>query len=134
LLYKEDFGELELFTIVDFNLGLPVSVYGDYVLNTEASDNDTAYMVGLTLNKAKDPGSWELDYNWRDLEADSVVGLFTDSDSFGGGTNAQGHRIQAKYQLQKNWQIGSTLFLDKLDPDGKDTDFTRFFLDLVFKF
>jgi hypothetical protein len=134
LRYREEFGELELFSVLDFTLGLPVSLYTDFVVNTEAAREETAYMLGFTLNRAKAPGSWELDYNWRDLEADSVVGLFTDSDSFDGGTNAQGHRFRVKYQFHSNWQLGSTLFLSKLDPEGEDRDFTRFFADLVFQF
>ena len=51
-------------------------------------------MAGATLGKAKDKGSWQFDYNYRDLEADAVVGAFSDSDFAGGGTGAEGHKLQ----------------------------------------
>ena len=42
--------------------------------------------MGATLNKAKDPGSWQFEYDYRDIQADAVVGKFNDSDFVGGGT------------------------------------------------
>ena len=134
LLYAEDFSELEFFAQIGLNLGIPVKLYGDYVVNTEADRDDTGYQLGATLGKAKDPGSVELDYNYRDLEANAIIGAFTDSDFIGGGTNGEGHRVQAKYQLSKNWQFSATILLNNIDPDGSDVDYKRGQFDLIAKF
>jgi len=86
LVYADDFHLLEAFAQVDTELGgLPFSFYGDFVHNTEAntSGEDTGWLAGVKVGKAKKPGSWQFDYNYRDLEADAVVGVFTDSDFVG---------------------------------------------------
>lgn len=61
---------LEFFTEYDTKInGMPVSVFGNYVKNTAAATNqDTGWLIGGKLNKAKDPGSWELSYDYRKLE------------------------------------------------------------------
>jgi len=132
LVYANDFSEFEAFVKVSVNPGIPVSVYGDYVLNTDADNEDTGFMVGVTLGKAKEPGSAQVDYNYRDLEADAVVGAFSDSDYIGGGTGGDGHKIQGKYQLAKNWQFSATLFVTQIE-DG-DLDYDRAQVDLIAKF
>ena len=57
--YASDYDLLELFAEFGTEIGkLPVAVYGDYVQNTAADDEDTGWLIGVQLNKAKDPGSW----------------------------------------------------------------------------
>ena len=76
---------------------------------------------------------WEASYNYRDLEADAVVGIFSDSDFIGGGTNGKGHRFNFAYQLAKNFEAGLTYFLN----ERKNTDddkYRRLQADLIFKF
>lgn len=132
--YATDYSIAEGYVEVSLNAGLPIKLFADYVVNTEADDNDTGVQVGISLNKAKNPGDWELAYNWRDLEADAVFGAFTDSDFAGGGTDGEGHKVQAKYQVAKNWQASATVFVNTIAPDTKDTDYTRVQLDLIGKF
>ena len=44
---------------------LPVSVFGTWVKNTAASTGeDTGWLVGATLGKAKNPGSWQFGYDF----------------------------------------------------------------------
>ena len=81
-----------------------------------------------------DPGDWQLGYNYRDLQADAVVGAFTDSDFIGGGTGGQGHLFSFAYQVAKNVQAGVTYFLDTIDQTGPDLDYSRVQGDLVLKF
>lgn len=132
LLYAEDYTEVELFVKLNMDVcGIPTAVYGQHVVNTEASSDDTGFLAGATLGKTKDPGSMKLDYNYRDLEADAVVAAFTDSDSGGGGTGVEGHRLQLVRQIAKNVQVSGTLFFNELD-DG--TDYTRGQFDLLAKF
>lgn len=135
LTYVNEYGVFEAVASVQADLGMPVKVFGNYLVNTEAdSAGDTGFLFGVTAGKAKDPGSWEISYDYRDLEADATLGVFSDSDSYGGGTNGEGSRIKTKYQLAKNWQAAGTLFFNSIDPDGDDVDYTRLQLDLVAKF
>jgi hypothetical protein len=132
--YVSDYDLLELFTEYGTKLnGMPVSVFGNYVKNTAAATNkDTGWLIGSKLNKAKDPGSWELSYDYRELEADAVLGIFSDSDFIGGGTGGKGHRFGFAYQFTKNIQGGLTYFLDERSSD--DRDYRRLQADLILKF
>jgi len=135
LVYAEDFVEVEAFTELSGKVrDVPVSLHAQYVVNTEAAGDDTGYLVGAKLGKASKPGTFEFGYNYRSLERNAVVGAFTDSDFIGGGTNGEGHKLTLGYGLAKNVQLGGTLFLNAKDPDGKDTDYTRWMVDLAAKF
>ena len=132
--FASEYEVVEGFAEVGLDLGLPVKVYGSYTVNQDADDEDTGYLIGLTAGKAKDVGTLEGGYNWRSLEKDAVLGALSDSDSFGGGTNGEGHKLFLKYQLAKNLQLGATYYLQVKDPDGKDIDYDRLQLDAVAKF
>ncbi len=133
-LYTNDYDIAEVFGEYGFKLGqTPASAFASYVKNTPASaSQDTGWLVGGKLGKCKDPGSWEFSYDYRDLEADAVLGAFSDSDFIGGGTNGKGHRLGYTYQLAKNLQGALTYFLDKKGNDNHGYD--RLQADLVFKF
>ncbi|MDD5328325.1 MAG: putative porin [Phycisphaerae bacterium] len=121
----EAFGEYG-FTIAD----KPAALYGSYVKNVAASD--TGWLLGGRFNKAKDPGTWEVNYNYRDLQPDAVLGAFNDSDFIGGGTDGKGHYFGFKYQLAKNLQAGLSYFLNKVG--SNDDSYRRLQADLVLKF
>jgi hypothetical protein len=115
--------------------GLPVSAFGDYVQNTVAvTDQDTGWLVGAKLNKMKKAGSWEIFYDYRDLQKDAVLGLFCDSDFIGGGTDGKGHRFGAGYQITDNVSTGVNYFLDKKAVSGEDKNYQRLQVDLMVKF
>ncbi|MHC5163380.1 MAG: putative porin [Planctomycetota bacterium] len=134
--YEYDYNMVQIFGEYATKVGeLPVSVYGNYVLNT-ASDvkEDTGWLVGTKLGKAKDPGSWEFKYDYRDIEADAVFGAFTDSDFADGGTDAKGHVFGVGYALAKNTTLAATYFMnDALDKEPDD-GYDRLQLDLKVKF
>lgn len=132
--YLSDYDLTEFFGEYGFNLGpKPAALFADYVQNNVADSNqDTAWLVGGKYGKCKDPGSWELSYDYRDVEADAVVGAFSDSDFIGGGTNGKGHRLGATYQLAKNTQTALSYFLNEKGNDRRDYDRLQF--DLLFKF
>lgn len=132
--YLNDYDVFELGGRLDFALR-PVTLYADWIVNTGADTlEDSGYMFGLKVGKAKAPKTMELDYNYRDLEADATVGAYTDSDSFGGGTNGSGHKISAKYQIAKNLSGGVSVFLQTIDSGGDDLDYERIQIDLAAKF
>lgn len=114
----------------------PVSLYGNYVMNTAADENNTGMMFGLRLGKASDPGSFEFEANYRMLEKDAVIGAFTDSDFRGGGTDGSGFKFSAKYQF-KNFQPALTVFYNTKglgDGVGDQLPYTRIQADVNFKF
>jgi hypothetical protein len=130
---NSDFHLLEGFGSVGFKVGnLPVSLNGQYVVNTEAAtDQDTAYLLGFSVGKAKDKGTWEAGYNWRDVQRDAVLDAFNDSDFANGTTGHHGHSFWAKYQIAKNLQAGATYML-AVNNAGDDINTVQ--LDLNFKF
>ncbi len=132
--FASEFEVVELFTEFAANLGLPVTIYGSYAVNQDVDTDDTAWIAGFTLGKAKEVGSIEGGYNFRVVEKDAVLGALTDSDFIGGGTNGEGHKFYARYQLAKNLQFGATYFVNTKDPDGKDLDYNRLQIDLSARF
>lgn len=127
----------EGFSQVDIGgLAVPLSFYGQYVKNNEATqkDQDTAWLLGA---KSKVFG-FNLDYNYRDVQRYAVVGAFTDSDFAGGFTGARGHKFKVGYDIDKNFAIGATYFLTKADyasaPGYRDANANTLQLDAEAKF
>jgi len=111
---------------------VPFSVNGQYVVNVDAaSGDDTAYLLGFAVGKAKNKGDWEAGYNYRDTGADAVPDGFNDSDFANGLAGSHGHSFWAKYQIAKNLQGGLT-YLMAVDNAGQDVN--TFQADLNFKF
>ena len=69
----------------------------------------------------------------RELEANAVVGAFTDSDFAGGGTDGRGHRLTAKYALSKKVCFGLTYFIDDKGLENSK-DYHRVQADFAVKF
>lgn len=136
--YASDYDIVEVFGEYATKVGsMPVSVFGDWVKNiSAATSEDTGWLIGATLNKCKDPGSWEIGYNYRDLEADAVVGALNDSDFIGGGTDGKGHVFSAAYQVHKSVQAALTYFLNQDTANSQDCelDYHRLMADMLFKF
>ncbi|MDH0749627.1 putative porin [Pseudomonas sp. GD03842] len=126
---------LEGFGQVDFNgLAVPLALYGQYVTNNATdSDEDTGWLAGV---KTKVFG-FGLDYNYRDVQRNAVVGAFTDSDFANGTTGSRGHKLGVSYDIDKNFAIGATYFLTKADyavASQRDADANTLQLDVLAKF
>ena len=134
--YRYDYHGLEVFAEVGMVMfGLPAVAYLDYINNQAADDFDTGYEVGLQLGDSGKPGGWDVSWAYRDVEADAVLGLLTDSDFGGGGTDARGHTLTGSYALRKNLKTKVTYFINEIDGDlGTAKDFDRLMLDLSVKF
>lgn len=134
--YLYDYKLTELFvelgtTVADW----PLKMYVHAVQNSEVNLEDTAYAIGAKLGSAKAEGNMEFSWTYQDIEADAVIATFNDSDFGGGGTDADGHLIKAKYAYKKNVFLGGTLFLNNVDRfQGTEHDFSRIQLDVEFKF
>jgi hypothetical protein len=131
-----DYEEIEAFAELGFKVaGLPLSIYADYVQNTDADDYDTGWVAGTQLGAAKAKGSWQLSYAYQDLEADAVFAGLTDSDFAGGKTDNKGHRLQGAYALSDKWNLAVTYFINEAAVDtGAGLDYDRFQLDMNFKY
>jgi polyhydroxyalkanoate synthesis regulator phasin len=129
----EAFGQLDV-----IGLPLPLSVYGQYVMNGAArgvdDDQDQAWLVGF-MTRVFDIG---LDYNYRDVQRNGVVGAFTDSDFASGYVGSRGHKLKAKYDLSKNFSVGATYFMAESDvasgPSDPDASANTLQVDVEAKF
>ncbi len=125
----EGFGQVDISGLV-----VPLSVYGQYVVNNATNSNeDTGWLTGV---KTKVFG-FNLDYNYRDVQRNAVVGAFTDSDFANGTTGSRGHKMQVSYDIDKNFSVGATYFLTKADfatPIQRDADANTLQLDVLAKF
>lgn len=134
-IFLYDYLLTEVFAEASFELdGWPVSVFADYVNNSEASDNNTGWTIGTRIGQTKDRGQMQFTYMYVIKEADSLLGLATDSDFGGGGTNTKGHWLQFYYGVSKNWTIGAQYFINEvgLNTDSK-SDFDRLMIDMQWK-
>lgn len=136
LTYLYNYEELELFAQLGFEMfGRPVLVFGDWVQNQAARQNDIGYSVGFMYGSAKNKGEWQLGYVYEKLEADAVFGVLTDSDFGGGGTDSKGSIIKGSYALYKNINANVTYFINEVGlKSGDPTGFHRLQLDLSFKY
>ncbi|WHU43932.1 putative porin [Pseudomonas fulva] len=109
----DEFNLIEGFGQVDFTgFAIPLSAYGQFVKNTESTDGqDKAWLAGL---KSK-IGAWSLDYNYRDVQRNGVVSLFTDSDFGNGFTGSRGHKFKVGYEIDKNFALGAAYMMAKTD-------------------
>ncbi len=132
-----DYKNTEAFAQFDTTIGTwPLQFYGHYTVNNEVDREDTAYAFGAKIGSTKKQGNMQFGWTYQDIEADSVIGTFNDSDFGGGGTDSRGHMIKAKYMITDNINVGGTLFVNKIDgfQGGVERDFDRVQLDLEFKF
>jgi hypothetical protein len=133
----EGFGQLDV-----IGLPLPLTLYGQYVVNRDARDfttlndggEDTAWLFGIRTNIA----GIMLDYNYRDVERNAVVGNLTDSDFGAGYAGASGHKLKAQYDFLKNfnltvtWMPSESDTASRLNPD--DADVETLMIDLNARF
>ena len=115
---------------------LPLAVYGDYIQNQDADDLNTGYMAGIRLGSARKKASWQVAYQYQELEADATLGEMTDSDFGGGGTDVKGSVISGQYMITDNWYAGSTYhFEQNLGVDlGNNAGYSRLQIDTGLKY
>ncbi len=134
--YANEYELIELFAEINHEISeIPITVMGDYVTNSGSDSLNTGWLVGVRVGKAKDPGSWDMRYNYRELEKDAVVGVYTNSDFGGGGTDANGHEFGGGYQIAKNMKFNLTYFINNIGlTEAETSDYERFQADLLLKF
>lgn len=106
---------------------LPLKIFANYVENGAVDDANTAYMVGVGTKS----GKWGFDYNYREIELNSVYDEWADSDFHDGGTGGKGHKFKAKYALKDGLSLGATYFLTEREDE---TEVNTLQIDLATKF
>ena len=128
-IYFMDITPLELYASVDFDTQLPWGVFVDFAKNTSAravpggpsqgKKLDTAYAIGTSLGRGKQTGEWQFKLSYQDVEADSVLGLLTDSNFGGGGTDSKGFKLSGKYMMTDQASVGFTYYhTERQDSNG----------------
>lgn len=133
--YLYDYNLMQVFGEASFEIGeWPALVFFDYVNNSDPSDNNTGWLLGTKIGQTKDRGEMQFTYYYADKEADSMLGLLTDSDFGGGGTDSNGHWLQFNYGVNKSWVVGAQYFFNEVDiASGSKSDYNRLMIDMQWK-
>lgn len=132
--YLNDFNLIEFFIETNLSIGRnPLVVFGDFVVNSEAEDNNMGYKAGFRLGALKRKYSWQLRYNYRQLEKDAVIGIFTDSDFCGGGTDSEGHELGFVFAPDERVNTAVSYFLNYRNLES-NASYHRLQIDLILKF
>jgi len=115
---------------------MPLSLFVDYVQNSDADEFDTGYLAGILLGNIKKKGDWQVQYQYENLDANATLGLMTNSGFAGGGTDVKGSTFSAKYAVDDKWYVATTYYFNnstgvKL---GDDASYERIQLDTGFKY
>lgn len=134
--FDSDFNLVQGFAEVGVPLdGVPLRVFGDVIKNAGAdSGEDTAWLAGVSLGRTSGPGTWSFAYNYRDVEADALLGVLSEATFGGGGTDIKGHKFSLGYQLARNMQ-GAVHYYDAKRTRGDVTsDHDVVLVDFTIKF
>ncbi len=142
--YNGDYNELDLAgeigSVIPGTLpllsGQPFKIQGDAVQNVALGRGrkSQGWQFGGKIGKADKPLAWEAGYFYQWLEADAVIGRFTDSD-FGdvGGTNRFGNVASFTIGTLKDSTLGAKYFaVDSIK--GAKADTGRLQVDWITKF
>lgn len=134
--YVYDYKNTEVFAQFDTNIAdWPFQFYTHATWNNEVSSQDMGYIVGVKMGTTKKEGDMQFGLAYEELEADAVIGTFSDSDFGGGGTDSNGYILKGKYMLRKRISVAGTLFINKVDRyQGVELDYSRLQLDVQYKF
>jgi len=133
--YLYDYDLAQAFGAASFDIGqYPALVFFEYINNSDPSDNNTGWALGTRIGRARDRGQMEFNYYYADKQADSMLGMLTDSDFAGGGSDAKGHRLHFNYGVSKSWVIGAQYFINEVDvASGSKSDYNRLMIDMQWK-
>ncbi len=134
--YLYGFSKVEVFGEARVELAShPLTLFVDYVTNTEADAFSDGFALGINYRRESPAGAWSLGYAFQDLEANAVVGAFTDSDFAGGASDGSGHTLRAGYVFPRGWRANLRyIFSERGEAAGNPRDYNRLQADLRFDF
>ena len=132
--YLYDYNDLEIFCeLTPHSMVKEISVFFDYVMNIASDvDDNQGWLAGLSVGKCENPGSSALRYTYRNIERDAVIGVFTDYDFIGGGTDGSGHEVNFSYQVTAKTKLEASYFFNQIGIDT-GTDYHMVQLDVNLK-
>lgn len=134
--YLYGFSQIEVFGELRLDLGgHPLTMFVDYVTNNAAQEFEDGLAFGIDYRRASDMGAWNLAYVYQDLEANAVVGAFTDSDFAGGTSDGSGHTIRAGYAFPGGWGLALRYIIgDRGEAARRLRDYNRLQADVTFNY
>ena len=134
--YLYGFSQVEVFGELRLDLGgHPLTMFVDYVTNNAAQEFEDGLAFGIDYRRASDMGAWNLAYVYQDLEANAVVGAFTDSDFAGGTSDGSGHTIRAGYAFPGGWGLALRYIIgDRGEAARNLRDYNRLQADVTFNY
>ena len=134
-LYDYNIGEAFFQYTNDDLLDERLRVFGLMTQNFEAEEGANGFTLGLQYGNASGPGTWRVGYAYSDLERNTVLSLYTDSDIGGGGTGKKGHAIDFIYVLNSGLRYQLTYFDNQiLNSSDEYISYNRLHLDAQFSF
>jgi hypothetical protein len=132
----EGFGQLDVSGVQVADMPLPLAFYGQYVKNPNAngpqSDEDVGWLLGVKTT------IWRIgvNYNYRNVQRNAVVGAFFDGDFAAGYTGSRGSKYQLSYPIAHNFTLWTSYFRTESNTAstqaGSDVDTWQ--IDLVASF
>ncbi len=131
-IYLMDYAPVQLYAKARFGTAVPFGLFADFARNIDAKaivggpsngkKLDTAYAAGGWIGAGKKRGQWQIQAYYQDKEADSVLGILTDSDFGGGGTDSKGYVLEGKYMLTGNTYVKARwLSAERQDSNGYES-------------
>jgi hypothetical protein len=104
------------------------------VMNMATDEENIGWLAMLKWKGKLADRAASLSYDYRVLEADAIVGAFTDSDAAGGRTDQRGHRVMADFEAMENFSLGGSAYFNTLASSGDGDWYQRWMLDMMVKF
>lgn len=125
-----------------------ITFSGEYLANMNGSYKAAGYgYEGWTgqvaYGSTKKQGQWQIGYQYKRLEANATMDMFSDSDwGANGGTDRKGHVFMATYAIRDWWTLGMKTFVtEKISrstggtgSSNSSADILRVQVDTVVKF
>lgn len=105
--YANGYNLLDAGVELGFKLGFaPLSFYYHRVQNEDAQTKNQGDLIGTKLGALKEVGTWFVEYNYRNVEADAALAYAGETYFLLTGTDVRGHVIRTAYQAWVNAALG----------------------------
>ncbi len=146
----QDFEIVEIYhELAIYPFGVPSRFFFDFARNVDEhvpkgikgtpANRADAWALGAKLGGIAKKGDWEIAYQYRYIEPNSVVGAFNDSDFGDGHTDKRGSMIKLGYGLTDSLTLNTAMYfvnnvMAETSTGVLDQEQRRFQVDLVWKF
>lgn len=128
--YRHDFVPLQVgLEATNDKLGPRLVGYLEAAKNTAIARQGDAWIAGLEISDGiENPGGWQVNYNYRVIESDALVGALNDSD-FEAGADVRYHKWVTSYRVTKAVTASLSAFIGETSVSTTARDFNRALLD-----